>query len=134
MTLYEENHEGTLQFSKSFLTTLGATYALKYTINAERPNGGSHSFPSGHTSAAFSGASFLQKRYGWKYGAPAYLAATFVGWSRIESDNHYFHDVLAGAAIGVISTYVFTNAYTKGIVVTPFVGGGTYGIALSTTF
>ena len=134
MALYKDDQEGVIQFSKSFLTTLGVTYALKYSIDAERPNGGSHSFPSGHTSAAFSGASFLQKRYGWDYGIPAYIAASFVGYSRIESDNHYLQDVLAGAAIGVVSTYIFTDAYQKGIVVTPFVGGGTYGILLSATF
>lgn len=134
MALYKDDQKGAIQFSKAFLTTLGATYALKYSINAERPNGGSHSFPSGHTSAAFSGASFLQKRYGWEYGIPAYVAASFVGWSRIESDNHFIQDVLAGAAIGVISTYIFTDAYQKGIVVTPFMGEGAYGMLLKATF
>src|SRR5689334_2533807 len=32
------------------------TYGLKYSVTEERPNGGGHSFPSGHTSVAFSGA------------------------------------------------------------------------------
>ena len=116
------------------MTTLGVTFALKYSIDEKRPNGGSHSFPSGHASVAFSGASFLQKRYGWNYGIPAYIVALFVGYSRIESDNHYLHDVLAGAAIGVVSTYIFADAYQKGIVATPFVGNKTYGIQLSTAF
>ena len=53
VAIYKGDKEGVFQFSKSFLTTLGATYALKYAINADRPNGGSHSFPSGHTSSAF---------------------------------------------------------------------------------
>jgi len=132
--LSKNDQEGFVQFSKASLATLGATAALKYSINTERPNGGSHSFPSGHTSVAFSGASFLQKRYGWKYGIPAYIAASFVGWTRIESDNHYLKDVLAGAALGVISTYIFTDPYLKGIAATPFVGGGQYGILLSSTF
>jgi len=134
MALYKDDQEGVVQFSKSFLTTLGATAVLKYSIDTDRPDGGSHSFPSGHTSLAFSGASFLQKRYGWKYGIPAYVAASFVGWSRIESDNHYLKDVLAGAAIGVISTYIFTDAYKEGIIVSPFLGEETYGIQLSATF
>ena len=132
--LYKKDHEGVVQFSKSFLTTLGVTGMLKYTVDAERPNGGSHSFPSGHTAAAFSGASFLQKRYGWHYGIPAYAAASFVGYSRIESNNHYSRDVFAAAAIGVVSTYLFTDAYKKGIVVTPIVGDKLYGIQLSATF
>ena len=134
MTLLKNDHEGLIQFSKSFLSTVGVTYALKYSIDTNGPNGEAHSFPSGHTSMAFSGASFLQRRYGWQYGIPAYAAASFVGWSRIESDNHYLKDVLAGAAIGIITTYIFTDPYTKEILVTPLVGDGQYGMLLSTTF
>jgi len=134
MTVHRHDQKGLIQFSKSFLTTLAVSYALKYSIDTDRPDGGGHSFPSGHASTAFSGASFLQRRYGWKYGIPAYAAASFVGWSRIESDNHYLKDVVAGAAIGVISTYIFTDPYIKGIAATPFVGGGQYGLLLSGTF
>ena len=133
-TLFKKDREGTVQSAKSLLLTLGTTFLLKYTVNGERPDGGSHSFPSGHTSVAFSRATFLQKRYGWEYGAPAFVAASFVGWSRIESDRHYFRDVLAGAAIGVISAYIFTDAYREKIVVTPFMGEGTYGMLLQTAF
>lgn len=39
----------------------------------------------------------MRKRYGWKYGIPAYVAATFVAVSRVESKEHYVQDVLAGA-------------------------------------
>jgi membrane-associated phospholipid phosphatase len=134
MTFYRDDREGLVQYSKAFITTVSATYALKYSFDTERPNGGAHSFPSGHTSMAFSGASFLQKRYGWKYGLPAYAAASFVGWSCIESDNHYLKDVLAGAAIGVVSTYIFTDAYQPEITVTPFAGGRQYGIVLHKIF
>ncbi|MGW8287522.1 MAG: phosphatase PAP2 family protein [Desulfobulbales bacterium] len=134
MTAYHYDRDGLIQFSKSFLTTVGSTYALKYSINTKSPDGDSHSFPSGHTSMAFSGASFLQRRYGWKYGIPAYAAASFVGWSRIESDNHYLKDVLAGAALGIISTYIFTDPYQKRILTTSFVNRGQFGILFSTTF
>lgn len=82
-----DDEEGRNQFYKSFLTTLGATYSLKLAIDKDRPNDKSMSFPSRHTSAAFSGASFIQKRYGWRYGLPAYWAASFVGWSRVEADQ-----------------------------------------------
>jgi len=53
------------------------------------------SFPSGHASAAFQGASFIQRRYGWKHGKYAYLLAAFVGYSRIEglNDRHDTWDV-----------------------------------------
>ena len=134
MTFYYDDHEGLVQYTKSFLATVGTTYALKYSISTEGPDGESNAFPSGHTAIAFSGASFLQRRYGWEYGIPAYVAASFVGWSRIESENHYLKDVLAGAALGVIGTYIFTDPYQKGIVTIPFVNGRRYGILLSTTF
>jgi membrane-associated phospholipid phosphatase len=122
-----DDEEGRNQFYKLFFTTFGITYGLKFTIDKKRPNGGSQSFPSGHTSTAFSGASFIQKRYGWKYGVPAYMAASFVGWSRVKTDDHYVEDVLAGAAIGVISSYYFTEPYRQ-IIMTPIANSGMYGL------
>lgn len=115
MTFGYKDAEGRNRFYKSFLTTLSITYGLKLSVDKKRPNGGDMSFPSGHTSAAFSGASFIQRRYGWKFGLPAYLAASYVGWSRVESDNHFTEDVLAGALIGTASTYFFTKPYNPKI-------------------
>lgn len=112
-TLILKDKEGTKQFIKSYLVTASATYILKYTIKKQRPNGGMHSFPSGHTSSAFSGASFIQRRYGWKYGIPAYALATFTGYSRVYAKKHYTIDVVAGALIGIGSTYLFTTPYQK---------------------
>lgn len=81
------------------------TQVLKYSISESRPNGGKHSFPSGHTSAAFSGAEFIRREYGWGWGVPAYLTASYVGWSRLETHSHRLDDVLAGAAIGILSNH-----------------------------
>ena len=130
MTFAYQDDEGRQQFYPSFFSTLGITYALKYSIESQRPNGGNRSFPSGHTSAAFSGASFIQRRYGWVYGAPAYLAASFVGWSRIESEDHYVEDVLAGAGIGILCTYLFTKPYLDKMTVLPFVSDKKFGVTL----
>ncbi len=129
MTYGLDDEEGRLQLYKSFLTTIGVTYALKFSINRERPDGGGQSFPSGHTSAAFSGASFIQKRYGWKYGAPAYVAASFVGWSRVDARRHYWEDVLAGAAIGIMSSYYFVTPL-ENVTVSLFSADGSYGVAI----
>jgi membrane-associated phospholipid phosphatase len=113
MTYQRDDAEGRTQFAKAFATNLGATYALKYTVDARRPNGGEHSFPSGHTSVAFQGAAFLHARYGWETAWPAYAAAAFVGYSRVDSRNHYTRDVVAGAALGVASSLYFTRPYTR---------------------
>ena len=132
-TFYMNDSEGRIQFYKSFFTNLGITYALKYTIDKQRPeNHGSHSFPSGHTSAAFQGAAFIHKRYGWKYGLPAYLGATYVGWSRIEgeSDKHDVIDVIAGAGIGIASSFFFTKPY-KGVQIKPIANKSFWGLAFS---
>ena len=111
LTLGHRDGEGVLQLGESLAVTLAATYALKYTVNEQRPNGGSQSFPSGHTSVSFSAAEFMRKRYGWEYGVPAYAAASFVAYSRVESGEHHPHDVIAGAGIGILSSYIFTKPY-----------------------
>ncbi|RLD29543.1 MAG: PAP2 family protein [Bacteroidetes bacterium] len=116
-TVVVGDKEGTWQFAKSFGVNFAATYALKYIIDKPRPVGAKDgkAFPSGHTSAAFVSASFIQQRYGWKYGVPAYLLAGFVGYSRIEGvpQRHDGWDVLGGILVGVGSTYLFTTPYQK---------------------
>ena len=116
-TLINNDKQGSLQFVKSFGTNLAITYALKYAINKPRPEGATDglAFPSGHTSVAFQSAAFIQKRYGWKYGVPAYVLAGFVAYSRIEGINerHDGWDVLGGIIVGVGSTYLFTTEYQK---------------------
>jgi len=130
-TFYVHDKDGRSQFYKSFFSNLAVTYALKAAVDKTRPDGSDNeSFPSGHSSVAFQGAAFIGKRYGLKYAIPAYLGATFVAWSRVESDNHYTVDVVAGAAIGIVSSLVFTKPY-KGFVVTPVVDTGFYGVGIS---
>ncbi len=90
------------------------TYGLKYSIDEQRPNGQPHSFPSGHTSAAFMGAEFIRKEYGAWPGVPAYLAASYVGWTRQQSRNHYTRDVLAGAAVGILSNHDLSELHAGG--------------------
>ena len=111
-TYYMDDKEGRQQFYYSFATNVAATYALKTVIDKERPDGSDDdSFPSGHTSRAFQGASFIHKRYGLEYSIPAYIGAGFVAYSRVEADEHDVADVVAGAALGVASSMYLTKSY-----------------------
>ncbi len=82
--------------------------SIKYTAKVERPDGSSkNSFPSGHTSMAFTNASFLHKEYGLvnpAYSIGGYSAAAITGLGRNLNNRHWISDVLAGAGIGIIST------------------------------
>jgi membrane-associated phospholipid phosphatase len=65
--IFEKDYKGTKQLAYSFGTTMAVTYILKSVTKRKRPEdrNGYESFPSGHTSAAYSGVSFIQRRYGW---------------------------------------------------------------------
>uniref|UniRef100_Q3AS01 Phosphoesterase, PA-phosphatase related protein n=1 Tax=Chlorobium chlorochromatii (strain CaD3) TaxID=340177 RepID=Q3AS01_CHLCH len=111
MALVRHDDDGLGQLAASGAIAVGVTTGLKYAIPATRPDGDDHSFPSMHTAIAFSSAEFIRARYGWNYGIPAYVAATFVGYSRVVSDRHYTRDVLAGALIGIGSSALLTTPY-----------------------
>lgn len=88
--------------AKSSIYTVAATQVLKYAIQEPRPDGSDrYSFPSGHTSSAFSFASVVGAEHGWAAGTLAYTYATIVGLSRMNNNRHHLHDVLGGATIGL---------------------------------
>jgi len=130
MAIAYSDKDGVIQFSETYAAATAITFGLKYSINEKRPNGEEHSFPSFHTSSSFAAASFIQNRYGWFYGAPAYLASSLVGWSRIESREHWAKDVVGGAVIGAAAGFFFTKPY-KGVGLSPVVGNHVLGIQIS---
>ena len=67
-TLFEPTWEGSIQWSASFGTAIGTSSVIKIAVEKTRPTGSSLSYPSGHTTASFMGASFIQRRYGWGLG------------------------------------------------------------------
>ena len=88
---------------RGLIYTTGVTHALKVTTQRRRPDQSDpFSFPSGHTSAAFSTATSLTYAYGWKAAIPAYGLAALSGLSRIADDKHWTSDVVAGAFLGII--------------------------------
>ena len=134
LTWYEKDREGRIQFIKSFGANVLATLALKEVVDKERPDMNCcDSFPSGHTSAAFVSAVFMHRRYGFKRAIPAYVVATYVGYTRVESDRHFGEDVIAGAAIGFLSSWFLTSRFEK-TQVTPIVQREFYGLQLTGRF
>ncbi|WP_434356032.1 phosphatase PAP2 family protein [Parasalinivibrio latis] len=132
MAFFNDDYEGLIQMTEGAIYTATATQVLKYTVRAKRPNGVSrHSFPSGHTSAAFQGAAFLHFRYGWEYGLPAYALASSVGASRVDAHKHYWRDVIAGAGLAIGIQYMVTEkGYSiSDFILTPYTDGETYGLA-----
>jgi len=88
--------------SRSLFLTYAVTSVIKVAVNRERPNGGSHSFPSGHTSAAFSAAGVVTRHYGGWLGGAAVSLGVMTGMGRMADRKHYGSDVVAGATIGWI--------------------------------
>jgi membrane-associated phospholipid phosphatase len=106
----------------SLILTSGITYIMKNSIKRSRPyktypdidklsSGGSYSFPSGHTSEAFSTATSVSLAFPkWYVIVPSFSWATAVGYSRMHLGVHYPSDVLAGALIGAGSSYLCFKA------------------------
>jgi membrane-associated phospholipid phosphatase len=117
---------------------------LKLAVGRERPNGQDNkSFPSGHASNAFALAAVAERHYGWKVGVPAYLAAGYVGYSRIQQDKHFLSDVAAGATLGYLvgRTVVRVNNRpldkapgSASLQVAPILGPRTRGLRVALSF
>ena len=91
----------------SYAALTAVAGGMKLTVSERRPDGSdTRSFPSGHAARAFAGAELVRSEYGWPWGVCAYAVATGVSVLRVTGDHHYVHDVLAGAAIGVLSARV----------------------------
>lgn len=76
--------------------------ALVYMVQENRPDtpDQTDSFPSMHAANIFTFASVIGMEHDWPYAVPAYMLAAFVGFSRINDDRHFLHDVVAGATLG----------------------------------
>ena len=93
--------------------TVGTALVLKQIVKEQRPDKSNwQSFPSETAAVAFAPAAFLWDRYGWQYGAPAYLLAGYVGYERVDSKQHHWWDVAASAAIGWGYSRLITTRYT----------------------
>lgn len=138
LALAKHDNEGLKQLGLSTATCLAVNYGLELCIRKDRPDGtGHHAFPSTHAAVAFNGSTFLMKRYGWKWGVPAYVLSSYVAWGRVHTDRHDWWDVLGGTAIGVGSAWIFTRPFASNVDVaicpTTF-GDRAYGLTATIQF
>ena len=131
LTLSKKDNQGAWSLTKSLGLTALSTVALNSIIDKDSPNGSSSdAFPSGHTSIAFSSAAFIQRRYGWRPGIPAYLVATYVGHLRMETDDHDAMDVIGGAAVGVLSSYLLTKPFNDNVKISAWADSKSTGLQI----
>lgn len=110
---------GLVQLVYAGVATTVVTHGLKRAVDdvhwlglhraGERPNGGDHNMPSGHSSMAGSALGYLWRRFGaWHllYLLPLLLATMS---TRVFLSAHTLSAVLAGALIGVVVSYVMTT-------------------------
>jgi membrane-associated phospholipid phosphatase len=129
-------------YGEALMGAIALTYLLKTAITTPRPyayqtaTGGSlngfdiasgASFNSGHAAMAFAAAGHLlwQDRLHWSLPAIGLATATATGVFRVQAGKHFPHDVLAGAAIGLGSSWLVHRFRRKGHTwVAPLPGSG----------
>ncbi len=137
---------------ESLLISSTMLYALKWAVGRARPyaeEGKSsfhpfsleskyHSFPSGHTSAAFSVASVIAHHSDSVIvDVLSYSLATFVGFARPFQDKHWASDVFFGAALGYFVGQKICACHTGqpskgidvGLLITPYEQGLTFSFS-----
>ncbi len=131
----------TLLATQSYITSGAVSFAVKFLSGRQRPsyadnytldakptfhgpfykmvdaNGvrSNSSFPSGHTTGAFSAATVYALEYKNKPLVPiiSYSFATLIGLSRITENKHWFTDIVAGAGLGYLTGLQVVNNYHR---------------------
>lgn len=102
-------------YTISTIIMAGTVYGLKRITHEDRPDYSSFtSFPSGHTATVFAAAEWLRMEYGHRspwIGIAGYAVATSVGVLRVYNNRHWVSDVIAGAAVGFLSTRISYVVY-----------------------
>ena len=123
MPLAEDGSGGgrhSLRAADSLLTSTVITEALKRIVREKRPDSDERtSFPSGHATAAFAIAS-MQAHFHPNQAILWYAGATIIAASRVKLRRHRIHDVVAGAAVGVLTTQLEIRQ-SRGLLLFPFI-------------
>lgn len=107
----------TIILGMSAVTMAAVTKGAKMAFKESRPDGnGKDAFPSGHTAISFMCAEFLWQEYRaskpW-IGYTGYALAAGVAYLRVHNNRHWVSDVVAGAAVGMLSTKFAYWLYPK---------------------
>lgn len=131
--LWRGDDQGLWQFGKSLALTLGTAEVLRRATNVERPDHSNNdSFPSGHAANAFAAATYVHRRHGIDQAWPWYVAATYVGWTRVHADRHRWVDVAGSAALAAASTWWLVEpADDKRLSVVPIIAPGLIAVELN---
>jgi membrane-associated phospholipid phosphatase len=110
--LHDWDWDGVGQLAIDTGLTVGTALLLKQIVRERRPDHSNfQSFPSETAAVAFAPAAFLWDRYGWEYGAPAYLAAGYVGYSVVDAKEHHWWDAVASAGIAWTYSRLITTRW-----------------------
>lgn len=139
LTHEKDDKAGRKQYLWSMGTSLVVINAARLAYNdthyGTRPNGHPYGFPSGHIAFLGAGAAFLQDRYGWRWGLPAWAVTAYTGYVRVETEHHRWRDVLVSGAFAAAASQYFVTRHPD-VTVTPLFGDryDEVGLRLGYTF
>ncbi len=140
LPLVEDGHNGNqhaLRVADAVISATLLTEGLKRVFREKRPDANSRdSFPSGHATAAFAVAT-MQAHFHPNQAIFWYAGASAIAYSRVKLRRHYNQDILAGAAVGILTARAEISQ-SRGLLLFPFIHGerkaSTSGVAVSINF
>jgi membrane-associated phospholipid phosphatase len=122
LTNNQELFENGIKSGVAIVASMSVATVMKYAIDRKRPfvtypdiqsneTELGHSFPSGHTTAAFATATSASLMFPkWYVIVPSYAWASTVAYSRLYLGAHYPSDVFVGAILGAGTAYISFKA------------------------
>ena len=134
LPLLEKQNDHALRTLDSLVLSTAIAELTSHTTNKPRPDGGRFSFPSEHTTAAFSIAT-MASTYHPEQAIYWFAGAAAIGQSRVQLRRHNWADVIAGAGVG-FATSKWELSTPRGILVSPWIepSARTYGVQIQARF
>jgi membrane-associated phospholipid phosphatase len=120
-----------LDLLRAQIVSQAMVYAIKYSVQRDRPTGECCAFPSGHATSAFSSAAVFERHFGERGSWWALTAASYVAGSRLVDNRHFLSDVVFGAALGEAIGWTVVGRHGRDRYVlraVPMKGGGMIAI------